>query len=228
MDHTVQAFDDELNALSADLAAMGERVIIALQRALGAIVTGDAQLAGGVLEDDAAIDALETAVEHGAVSLIARRQPVGPDLRRVVAALKVAGNLERCGDLAKSMAKRALQIDDALPGSAAHSIERMGALVGMRLSNVLKAHAGRDVDAAVEVWMRDDEVDAAYNSLFRELLTYMMADTRMITAGSHLLFVAKNLERIGDHATNIAELAHYELTGEELLGARRPRAPQIG
>lgn len=228
MDHTVRAYDEELDALTTDVDAMGQRAIAALQEAVAAVLAGDTEKAEKVLAGDAAIDALEIDIEHKAIGLIARRQPVGPDLRRVVAAMKVAANLERCGDLANSVAKRTPQIDRALPGPVVHAIERLGVLVDAALSSVMMACRTRDLDAAVEVWMRDEEVDAAYNGLFRELLTCMTADARMITTGSHLLYVAKNLERIGDHATNIAELVHYELTGSELVGAQRPRAPAGG
>jgi phosphate transport system protein len=150
------------------------------------------------------------------------------DLRRTVAAMKIAANLERCGDLAKNIAKRTLVLSESEPVMPlTRSIERMGRLVIGRLKDVLDAYTASDVDRAILVWSRDDEVDEHYNSLFRELLTYMMGDPRMITSCAHLLFVAKNLERIGDHATNIAEIIHYEITGEDLVSAKRPKTDAL-
>ena len=146
---------------------------------------------------------------------------------RAVAAMKVAGNLERCGDLAKNIAKRTLVIIESDPLTPlTRSIERMGKLVLGRLSSVLDAYSRSDLERALAVWSQDDEVDEHYNSLFRELLTYMMGDPRTITACAHMLFVAKNLERIGDHATNIAEIVHYEITGTELV-ADRPKTDAL-
>jgi phosphate transport system protein len=147
---------------------------------------------------------------------------------KTVAALKIASNLERCGDLAKSIAKRALVLTDVEPMPAlSRSIERMGQLVQSRLRSVLDAYASSDAEGAMEVWRRDHEVDEHYNSLFRELLTYMMGDARTITPCAHLLFVAKNLERIGDHATNIAEIVHYEISGEQVNPGDRPRSDDL-
>jgi phosphate transport system protein len=145
-----------------------------------------------------------------------------------MAAMKIASNLERCGDLAKNIAKRTLVLSEIEPMPALNrSIERMGRLVETRLKEVLDAYTANDAERAMEVWRRDQEVDEHYNSLFRELLTYMMGDPRTITACAHLLFVAKNLERIGDHATNIAEIVHYEITGEQVSPADRPRADDL-
>jgi phosphate transport system protein len=150
------------------------------------------------------------------------------DLRKTMAAMKIASNLERCGDLAKNIAKRTLVLSEIEPMPAlSRSIERMGRLVETRLKEVLDAYISNDAERAMEVWRRDEEVDEHYNSLFRELLTYMMGDPRTITACAHLLFVAKNLERIGDHATNIAEIVHYEITGEQVSPADRPRADDL-
>ena len=142
--------------------------------------------------------------------------------------MKIANNLERCGDLAKNIAKRTLILAESEPITPlARSIERMGRLVIGRLKDVLDAYTASNLDRALQVWSRDDEVDEHYNSLFRELLTYMMGDPRTITACAHLLFVAKNLERIGDHATNIAEIIHYEITGEEMISASRPKTDAL-
>ncbi len=159
------------------------------------------------------IDALEVEIENRCIRLVALRQPLADDLRQTLSAIKIAGNLERCGDLAKSIAKRGLVLNEAEPIiPLTRSIERLGRLVAARLKDVLDAYANGDLDRAVAVWSRDQEVDEHYNSLFRELLTYMMGDPRMITPCAHLLFIAKNLELIGDHATkNIAEIVYYQL-----------------
>jgi phosphate transport system protein len=186
-----------------------------------AITRRDVAIAQIVIDRDTRLDELEADIERKAIRLIAIRQPVADDLRRTVAAMKISSNLERCGDLAKNIAKRALVIAESeaiIP--LTRSIERMGQLVAARLKDVLDAVSARDVDRAIAVWQRDREVDEHYDSIFRELLTYMMGDPRTITSCAHLLFVAKNLERIGDHATNIAEILYYEITGAPLTEQR--------
>ena len=221
MDHTVRAYDEDLDALTAELSRMGGLAEAEVADALHAITRRDLGLAQQVIARDARLDELENEVERKAIRLIAIRQPVADDLRRTVAAMKIASNLERCGDLAKNIAKRALVIAESEPITPlTRSIERMGELVAARLKDVLDAFAARDVDRAKAVWLRDNEIDEHYDSIFRELLTYMMGDPRTITSSAHLLFVAKNLERIGDHATNIAEILHYEITGIELTDER--------
>jgi phosphate transport system protein len=181
----------------------------------------DVPLAQAVIARDRKLDALQADIERKAIELIATRQPVGRPLRRTVAALKIAMNLERCGDLARNIAKRSLVLSESEPLTPlTRSIERMGRLVASRLKEVLDAYTGGELEKAAGVWARDQEVDEHYNSLFRELLTYMMGDPRTITPGAHLLFIAKNLERIGDHATNIAEIIHFEVTGEDMFGER--------
>jgi phosphate transport system protein len=221
MEHTVRAYDEDLDAITAELARMGGLAEAEVADSIRAIVRRDVALAEAVISRDARLDALELEIERKAIRLIALRQPVADDLRRTVAAMKIASNLERCGDLAKNIAKRALVITEADPVTPlSASIERMGELVTTRLKDVLDALASRQVDRAIGVWMEDHEVDEHYDAIFRELLTYMMADPRTITACAHLLFVAKNLERIGDHATNIAEILHYEITGVELTDER--------
>ena len=227
MEHTVRAYDEELDAITAELARMGGLAEAEVADAIRAISNRDVALAASVITRDARLDGLEMDIERRAVRLIALRQPVADDLRRTVAAMKISMNLERCGDLAKNIAKRALVITESEPVTPlTGSIERMGDLVTTRLKDVLDALAARDVERAVAVWMQDHEVDEHYESIFRELLTYMMGDPRMITACAHLLFVAKNLERIGDHATNIAEILHYEVTGIE-LGDDRPKTDAL-
>ena len=216
-DHIVKAYDEELNHLAADVARMGGLAEASVADALDAITRRDLTVVQTVIERDLKLDALDGEIEKRSIRLIALRQPVAQDLRRTVAAMKIASNLERIGDLAKNIAKRGAVLAGSEPITPlTRSIERMGRLVATRLKNVLDAYATGDLDRAVTVWSRDDEVDEHYDSLFRELLTYMMGDPRTITAGAHLLFIAKNLERIGDHATNIAEIVHYEISGEEL------------
>lgn len=220
-EHIVKSYEDELNALTAECARMGGLTEAQVADSLEAVVKRDQQLAGVVVSRDERLDGLEAEIERKAIRLIALRQPMANDLRRTVAAMKIANNLERVGDLAKNIAKRGLVIIESEPMTPlSRSIERMGRLVCSRLKEVLDAYTSNDLDRAVAVWARDDEVDEHYNSLFRELLTYMMGDPRTITACAHLLFVAKNLERIGDHATNIAEIIHYEITGEEMISDR--------
>jgi len=221
MEHTVRAYDEELDALTAELSRMGGLAEVEVADAIRAISRRDVALAQTVIGRDARLDEIEIDIERRAVRLIALRQPVADDLRRTLSALKISMNLERCGDLAKNIAKRALVIAESDPITPlTRSIERMGELVASRLKDVLDAYAARDDARAMAVWRSDEEVDEHYDSTFRELLTYMMGDPRMITSCAHLLFVAKNLERIGDHATNIAEIIHYEVTGEQPTDAR--------
>jgi len=187
----------------------------------GRVTFRDVPLAQAMIGRDGKLDAMEADIERAAIRMIALRQPMANDLRRTMSAMKIAMNLERCGDLAKNIGKRTLILAEAEPaGPVTRSIERMGKLVASRLKEVIDAYTASEVDRAVSVWARDTEVDEHYESLFRELLTYMMGDPRTITAGAHLLFVAKNLERIGDHATNIAEIVHFEITGQEIVSER--------
>jgi phosphate transport system protein len=220
-EHTVRAYDEELDSLTAEISRMGGLAEAEVVDAIRAIARRDVALAQAVIGRDARLDEIEFDIERRAVRLIALRQPVADDLRRTLSSLKISMNLERCGDLAKNIAKRALVIAESDPVTPlTRSIERMGELVASRLKDVLDAYASRDDERAQAVWRRDQEIDEHYDSTFRELLTYMMADPRMITSCAHLLFVAKNLERIGDHATNIAEIIHYEVTGEQLQDQR--------
>jgi phosphate transport system protein len=220
-EHIVRSFEEDLNHLTADVARLGGLAEALVADAITCVARRDVPLAQVVVVRDKALDELEVEIERAAVALIARRQPMANDLRRVVSAMKIANNLERCGDLAKNIAKRSLILAEVEPATTlTRSIERMGRLVVTRLKEVLDAYASGEVAGALAVWSRDDEIDGHYESLFRELLTYMMGDPRTITAGAHLLFVAKNLERIGDHATNIAEIVHYEYTGREVTDQR--------
>ena len=223
-EHTVKSFEEELNKLSAECARMGGLTEAQVADALTAVVKRNQELAGAVVGRDDKLDVTEREIERRAIRLIALRQPMADDLRRTVAAMKIANNLERCGDLAKNIAKRTLVIIESDPMTPlTRSIERMGKLVLTRLTAVLDAYARSDLERALAVWSQDEDVDEHYNSLFRELLTYMMGDPRTITACAHLLFVAKNLERIGDHATNIAEIVHYQITGEDMIAPVRPK-----
>ncbi len=220
-DHTSTAFDDDLRELSSRLAEMGglaERLVADSVRAL---VKRDTELAQRVIAADVQIDLLLREIEEKAVLTIARRQPMAVDLREIVAALRISNDLERVGDLAKNTAKRVLALDGEYEAPRLlRGVEHMSEMVLAQLKEVLDAYSARDEKRAVAVWKRDGEVDAMYTSLFRELLTYMMEDPRHITLCTHLLFCAKNIERIGDHATNIAETIYYLAVGEPLADER--------
>ena len=195
--------------------------------AVDAVVRRDVPLAQALIIRDLRLDSMQSDVERRAVALIARHSPGEADLRRAISTLKLAMNLERCGDLARNIAKRSLVLsagEPLLPLTGA--IERMGRLVSARLREVLDAYAAGDVEPALDVWRRDGEVDEHYESLFRELLSLMTSRPNQVAAGAHLLFVAKNLERIGDHATNIAEIIHYQITGAEMIGGR-PKTDEL-
>ncbi len=222
-DHTVKAFTEELDALTQDVARMGGLAEAAVNNSLAAVVRRDNELAQLVMERDARIDAAQREIEKKAVKLFALRQPMAGDLRVVLTAWRCATELERVGDLAKNIAKRALILNQAEPIQLTRSVDRIGRIAAEHLKQVLDAYANKDVDAAISVWRQDDNIDAHYNSLFRELLTYMIEDPRTITPCAHLLFIAKNIERIGDHGTNIAEHIHFLVTGEEIT-TKRPRA----
>ncbi len=226
-EHIVKSYEEELTQLAAEVARMGGLAEAQVASCIEAVAKRDVKLAEAVVARDERLDAMEIEIDARCTRLIALRQPMANDLRRTLAAIKIAGNLERCGDMAKSIAKRALQLAETEPLTPLTGpIQRLGKLVNGRLHQVLDAYTSSDVDRAVAVWSSDHEVDEHYNSLFRELLTYMMGDPRMITACTHLLFVAKNLERIGDHATNIAEVIHYELTGTP-LNTPRPKGAAV-
>jgi phosphate transport system protein len=228
-EHIVKSYEDELNSLAAECVRMGGLAEAQVADAVNAVVRRNQDLASSVVGRDEKLDQAERDIERRTIRLIALRQPVADDLRRALAAMKVANNLERCGDLAKNIAKRTLVIVESDPLTPlTRSIERMGKLVLGRLSGVLDAYSRLDLERAVAVWTQDDEVDEHYNALFRELLTYMMGDPRTITACAHMLFVAKNLERIGDHATNIAEIVHYQITGEDMIAPSRPKTDAFG
>jgi phosphate transport system protein len=222
-EHTVKAFSEELDAITQEVARMGGLAETAINDSLTAVVRRDTELAQAVIQRDPKIDAAQREIEKRAIKLFALRQPMASDLRVVLTAWRIAGELERVGDLAKNIAKRTLILNQAEPINLTRSIERMGKMSAAHLKQVLDAYANKDVQGAIAVWFQDDNIDAHYNSLFRELLTYMIEDPRTISSCAHLLFIAKNLERIGDHGTNIAEYIHFLVTGEE-IATQRPRA----
>jgi phosphate transport system protein len=220
-DHIVTSFDDELNGLAQKIAEMGGLAEQYVADSVSALVNRDVEKAQRVIAGDDRIDKLQREVEESAVLLIARRQPMARDLREIMAAIHIANELERVGDLAKNTAKRVIAIENNFGSQRlVAGVEHMAELSLTQLKVVLDAFASRDLASALTVWERDNEIDAMYTSLFRELLTYMMEDPRNITFCTHLLFCAKNIERIGDHATNIAENLHYLITGVTLTEAR--------
>ena len=225
--HIASAFDRDLEAVQARIMRMGGLVESALSDAARALETQDETLADQVRRNDSAIDALEEEVNSECARLIALRAPIAGDLRTVLTVMKIATSLERCGDYAKNLAKRALVLGTMaqIPG-AAGAIRRMARQVGLLLKDALDAFVTRDAGLAEEVRQRDHEVDQMYNALFREFLTHMMEDNRNISACMHLHFIAKNIERVGDHATSIAEQVIYLATGA-LPGEARPKAEAV-
>ncbi len=219
-DHIVRSYDEELNRLTGLLARMGGLVEAELAGAIEAVSSRDAELATRTVRADVRVDDLEREIGEQVVRVMALRQPVASDLRLVLGALRIAGDLERSADYAKNVAKRAVALAQLPVLRPVHAIPRMGAVVREMLKDVLDAFAARDVAKAVAVWNRDEELDEMHGSLFRELVTYMMEDPRNITGSTHLLFIAKNIERIGDHATNIAETIHFLVKGVPLAGER--------
>jgi phosphate transport system protein len=226
-EHIVSSYEDELTNLNTAISEMGGMVEQAITEGAGALLKLDHQQAQDVRKFDKKIDEMQQRINDAAVSIIARRQPMAADLRMVVTAIQVANDLERTGDMAKQLAKRALQIETlSLAPKFYNGVKHMKELVARQLQTALDAYLTRDSRAAVEVCSHDDEVDAIYNSLFRELLTYMMEDPRNITQCTHLLFCAKSLERVGDHAINIAEAAYYLETGRHLSADEAQRQPR--
>ncbi|MCC5981049.1 MAG: phosphate signaling complex protein PhoU [Oceanicaulis sp.] len=225
--HIVRAFSEELEQLTASVATMGGLAESLVSDALDAIAARDSDLALDVIQRDKRLDTLQRDIERQIIRLLALRQPLASDLRVCIAALKIAADLERIGDLAKNIARRTRELNEAEPLALSKSIERMGRLVQGHLHEVLDAYASGEIGGALGVWQRDDDVDEHYNTLFRELLVCMAEDPHIVGPGAHLLFIAKNLERVGDHATNIAEVVHYAVTGTELL-ADRPKGGSSG
>ncbi|MFD1988277.1 phosphate signaling complex protein PhoU [Mesorhizobium newzealandense] len=221
--HTVSAYDEELKYLSKRIAAMGGHAERMVEQAIAALVNADPGLAQKVIRDDAVLDEGQREIDDKAIIIIAKRQPMATDLREIVGAIRISADLERVGDLGKNVAKRVVAvIDGRQPTSLFRGLEALANLALTQLKEVLDVYASRSVDKIGFVRDRDDQIDAMYTSLFRELLTYMMEDPRNITPCTHLLFCAKNIERIGDHATNIAETIYYIVTGEQ-MPAERPK-----
>ena len=221
--HIVKAYDTQLTQLSRRIAEMGGLAETQLTDALAAMSRRDSELAAQVIAADAAVDALERAIDQEAIQLLALRQPMADDLREVVASLKVANILERVADYAANVAKRSTALNQLPQVEPIRSVPRMGRLVVLMIHDVLNAYDAHNAEQALEIWQRDKEVDELYDSLFRELLTYMMEDPRNITACTHLLFIAKNIERIGDYTTNVAEIVYFLVTGNP-IGESRPKA----
>jgi phosphate transport system protein len=222
-EHIVKAFTEQLEALTTSVAQMGGLAEAQLADAVEAIARRDTALADAAIAGDPRIDQLQQQVEDQALKLLALRQPMAVDLRETLAAIKIASELERIGDLAKNIAKRALVLNREPPIRLTQSLARMGRAALSQLKLVLDAYSDRNAQAAEAVWRNDGEIDEIYNSLFRELLTYMMEDPRTIGLCTHLLFVAKNIERSGDHATNIAETVFHMVSGGH-LASERPKA----
>ena len=219
-DHIVRAYDEDLAGFKTMLAQMGGLAEDQLAKAIDALERRDTLLADQVIAQDDKVDAIEVNVEEKAILTIARRQPVARALREIMVAIRISSDLERIGDLAKNVAKRVHAISDTLPRKLSSGLTRMGRLSLEQLKNVLDAYVSMSDEKALEVWRSDEELDALYNSIFRELLTYMMEDPRMIGLCTHLLFGAKNFERIGDHATNIAENVYYLVHGKQIKEER--------
>jgi phosphate transport system protein len=216
-EHIVSSYDNDLQGLRRRITEMGGIAEKMLVDAIAALVRHDKALAQTVIASDSRLDVLQREVEESAILTIARRQPLAVDLRETISAIRVSGDVERIGDLAKNIAKRALAIGEEFqPQKIVLGLQHMSDLVLGQLKDVLDAYTQQDTAKAIDVWKRDGAIDALYTSLFRELLTYMMEDPRNISFCTHLLFCAKNIERIGDHTTNIAETVHYLVLGENL------------
>jgi phosphate transport system protein len=222
MHHTVKSFDDELRSLQLILARMGGLAEDQLSKALAALAEGDSALAFEAIQADSKVDELERETEQHVVRMLALRQPFANDLRAIIAALKISSNIERIADYAKNVAKRAVSLNEMATVQPVYSVPRIGRAASSMLKDVLDACNASDAEKAMDVWNRDETLDDLYTSFLREVLTYMMEDARNITACTHLLFIAKNLERIGDHCTNIAENVYYLVTGK-MPGGERPK-----
>jgi phosphate transport system protein len=215
--HTVKSYEDEFAVLDNKIAQMGGLAESLLGSAFDALEKRDPRLAESAVQNDKAIDQLQREIEERAILMIARRQPMADDLRHIVGALRIASDLERVGDLGKNIAKRAIAIaNEPYPKPLMSGLRHMVDRALRQLKEVLDAYADRNSELALSVWKEDAQIDAMYNSVFRELLTYMMEDPRNIASCTHLLFGAKNLERIGDHTTNIAETVPYMVSGVTL------------
>jgi len=219
--HIVSAYDEELRGLSRAIADMGGRAEELVENGVASLLRGDVKLAREAIHADRAVNRLRQEIEEKAVLTIAKRQPLASDLREIISAIRISNDLERVADLGKNIARRAIAIDgQPMSAKLFTGVEHLAELGLTQLKRVLDAYGAHDVAAARAVWAEDDAIDAMYVSLFREMLTYMMEDPRNISMCTHLLFCAKNIERIGDHATNIAETVHYLVTGSALEETR--------
>jgi phosphate transport system protein len=219
-EHIIKSYDEELQRLDNALTQMGGIAESQLGAAIEAVIKRDSDVATEVIEGDVRVDNLEREIEGQVMRLLALRQPMARDLRQSIAALKIASDLERIGDYAANVAKRSIALNQTPPVRPVYAVPRMGRLCQAMIKDMLDAYVERDADKALAVWLRDEELDEMYTSLFRELLTYMIEDPRNITACTHLLFIAKNLERVGDHTTNIAETLYFLVHGVPLAQTR--------
>jgi len=229
-DHIVKSYDRDLEALGRRIAEMGGVAEKMLAEAMDALSSFDVDLAHRVVSSDPRLDALQREIEENAILTIARRQPLAVDLRECIAAIRISGDIERVGDLAKNIAKRTLKIvSEARVPRAIVGLKSMHEVAAMQLKDALDAYALRDTERARAVWQNDSDLDALEDSVFRDLLTFMMEDPRNISFCTHLLFCSKNLERIGDHTTNISETVVYLVTGESMPTERpKSRVPDFG
>lgn len=212
-EHTVKAFDEDITRLRGLIAEMGGLSELSIHEAMDALIRGDEELAAGVIKRDKKIDALEAEVDKLAIRIIALRAPMADDLREVIAALKIAGVVERIGDYSKNIAKRVSDIEDRKKFEPLTLLAAMGEVASEMVHDVLTAYAARDPVLAKEVIATDEKVDAFYNSIFRNVVSYMVENPATISSAAQLLFIARNIERIGDHATNVAEMVHFAATG---------------
>ncbi|SJZ67485.1 phosphate signaling complex protein PhoU [Consotaella salsifontis] len=223
-EHIVKSYDEELKFIVRRICEMGGQAEHLVERAVNAMVKSDLAMAEAVITDDALLDAAQRELDERAIMTIAKRQPMARDLREIVGAIRISNDLERIGDLGKNIAKRVIAVHDhPQPMQLVRGIEHLSELTLQQLKEVLDAYVERDHQRAERIRDKDEAIDAVYTSIFRELLTYMMEDPRNISACTHLLFSAKNIERIGDHATNIAETIYYIRTGAQ-MGPERPKS----
>jgi phosphate transport system protein len=219
-DHIVKSYDEELEHLNNDIIKMGGLTEAQIARSIESVVRRDPELATRVIADDELVDELNYQIDIQTTRLLALRQPMALDLRHIVAALKISADLERIADYAANISKRAITLAGAAPVPPVHSIPRMSRMAQQMVKEVLDAYIARDVDKAISVWHSDETLDKMYTSLFREALTYMIEDPRSISMCTHLLFIAKNIERIGDHVTNIAETIYFLVHGDRMRETR--------
>ncbi|WP_049623568.1 phosphate signaling complex protein PhoU [Frateuria defendens] len=222
-EHIIKSYDDELARLTGEIVRMGELAATQLESAIDVVERRDERAAQRVVANDDAIDQMEQEISHDVVRLLALRAPIAGDLRNVFAALRIAADIERIGDYAANVAKRSIPLSMVAPVAPASGLAYLAELAAEQVREVLAAYNDRDTERAYQVWQNDVALDDAYTGYFRQLLTYMMEDPRNITPCTHLLFMAKNIERIGDHATNIAENIWFQVHGEPLNKQRIKR-----